>query len=579
MSASLFLGNTWRDLPEEMYLGGRWVVIGDLPPSVPDNPDGNNPDPVADYDYSPDENTELLLRWNGGSSTTSGTFATSDITRARNNAADFLADIAGNGGDGNYTKYFWPGPKLPGGMKSDGRIFKLGEYSGNITDLEPVHPHRAGVEIEQAALAWKFDASLGSQAKQRMAEKIAIYLEKYADAWIFDFRNSKLWPGGYYNDLNPMLFIAPFMEHLKNAWMIVRHLFPLARRQKIDTWLFCFFWYLGEYNNDPYPNSWYKYGSTTGFDARVLCDQNDIYDFTRSPTTLTNYYTHTGGYRLTELVNMFNNRRMDLFDKSYSAALDFQNAEWDIIPEECYRYSPANNDGSGTRTITVPAIGTTANLTAKIDRLVLSGELFFKESIRFGYYPDGTCPDLYRASGSLRQQGINYAGVQNGALIHAGDKQARTGKTTIYNFETSMGIAASTSNGYTVSTLGGPKSVFTIARQFKRMYTHEVVYYVNGFTSSNGSEYIQDGVDSTRHYELLGVIAPLIIYRRAKGLPYQELKDGVLRNRTVYPSLTAMTESPSAVGPFPGRYGHFGKYVMGLGARWYKMDEVAIDQY
>jgi hypothetical protein len=135
-----------------------------------------------------------------------------------------------------------------------------------------------------------------------------------------------------------------------------------------------------------------------------------------------------------------------------------------------YRFGEAWNNKGTSLNATVAAIGSLLGDPA----LLGNAKRYVKEWVKYGTYPGAQVHDqfrwggVYASSTTSPQHAFLYAGASIGSIVSAVDHIARSGDTSLYEFETTEGMYGSQ---------GGPKSLKRILQHFAGMSTGSIIEY------------------------------------------------------------------------------------------------------
>jgi hypothetical protein len=116
------------------------------------------------------------------------------------------------------------------------------------------------------------------------------------------------------------------------------------------------------------------------------------------------------------------------------------------------------------------------------------GKKYFKESLKYSVFPDGTHADFRRWTDTKPGLGWHYAGTMLGSLVNIADHFARAGDPELYQFSSSEGL---------FGTQGGPKSLDKAIKLFLGHVNRTVVRYGTSDPAKNGNPtYLVSSVDS-----------------------------------------------------------------------------------
>ena len=162
------------------------------------------------------------------------------------------------------------------------------------------------------------------------------------------------------------------------------------------------------------------------------------------------------------------------------------------------------------RAATIIRFGTLVGVMLNDTYLKNQGKRYFKESIKYGTFPDGTIVEYYRWENSHPDLGWAYASIFLGSLASMADAFARTGDLELYNFSTSEGH-----NG----TAGGPKNLSQMITLHLSMVNGTIVRYGTETAANNGNSNhrinTEDPISGERYVDDTDFAQANVFYRSA----------------------------------------------------------------
>lgn len=291
-----------------------------------------------------------------------------------------------------------------------------------------------GMWANSAAFVFRIlDYAEDKNANQYL-EKVRKYLLSHTDVAGLDFSDDARWCIKSLQKQGSMQFMGAWLRRLAVTYSWVRNDLTESDRERFETWLNTAGNYIVRHTE------WFVSTSFTNrYNDKYICDGKFCPGALSKPEIL-----YSGGPKHYQIHDNWNNR------------------------------AAAVASAAGI-------IGILTNDVVLTDK----GARFFKESLRYAVWPDGTYVDIIRTSPGATNA-FSYPMVYLGSMCSLADALARVGDRSLYDYSTSIGFAG------TESTTGQPpKSIRSVIMHLAGQVDGTIIKY------GSGKDHVPDNIINT----------------------------------------------------------------------------------